>query len=332
MNDLYKNAMLGALSADAVSRPVHWYYDTRALDEDYGEINGYVAPKNPHRDSILWRSKYSARNARGDILREQSKHWGKRGVHYHQFLSAGGNTINYKLGTELYLQILEQGSYDPDAWLNHYIERMLQDGWHQDTYVEEYHRAFFDNYAQGKTPRECGINDIHIGGISQIPSLLAALTQTGVTDLGAQLVIVKTHIELTHRNRHVVEAAQALTSILNALRLGKNLRNSIEENAKQWMTSGQFDTWSNFPDRTVVGRHLSSACYLPESFTASLYLAWKYAESFSDGILANALCGGDNCHRGAVVGALLGASNGIESQWIDGLGASTQLNLNNTTS
>ena len=78
MSDHYHNAMLGALVADAVSMPVHWYYDTNALDKDYNNINGYVTPKNPHSDSILWRSNYSARNARGDILREQAKYWGKR--------------------------------------------------------------------------------------------------------------------------------------------------------------------------------------------------------------------------------------------------------------
>jgi ADP-ribosylglycohydrolase len=61
------------------------------------------------------------------------------------------------------------------------------------------------------------------------------------------------------------------------------------------------------------------ACYLPESFTASLYLCWKYADDFSAGILANAHCGGDNCHRGAVVGALLGAANGVPDKWIEGL-------------
>jgi ADP-ribosylglycohydrolase len=332
MNDLYRNSMFGALIADAVSMPVHWYYDTRALDEDYGELDGYVAPKNPHSGSILWRSHYKPRNARGDILHEQASYWGQRGVHYHQFLKAGANTINYKLGTELYLQIAQSGAYDPDAWLAHYIKCMLQKGWHQDTYVEEYHRAFFDNYAGDKAPRDCGIDDIHIGGISQVPSLLGALNKVGVTDLDAQLATVKTHVELTHRNHHVVEAAQSLTRTLQALSDGQELRTAIEAHASAWTKPGQFDTWSIFPDRTVVGRHLSPACYLPESYTASLYLAWKYAGDFAGGILANAHCGGDNCHRGAVVGALLGASCEIESKWVEGLAATSKLDCEDSKS
>ncbi|MCX6976878.1 MAG: ADP-ribosylglycohydrolase family protein [Verrucomicrobia bacterium] len=35
--------------------------------------------------------------------------------------------------------------------------------------------------------------------------------------------------------------------------------------------------------------------------------------------MANANVGGDNCHRGAVVGALLGAANGVSHRWRHGL-------------
>jgi ADP-ribosyl-[dinitrogen reductase] hydrolase len=51
---------------------------------------------------------------------------------------------------------------------------------------------------------------------------------------------------------------------------------------------------------------------------ASLYLVWKYHQDFEAGILANARVGGDNCHRGAVVGSLLAAANGIPGKWVEG--------------
>ena len=68
----YQNAFLGSLVADAVSMPVHWYYNVDALDRDYGDFDHYLAPKNPHPDSILWRSKYEPIGEKDDILREQS--------------------------------------------------------------------------------------------------------------------------------------------------------------------------------------------------------------------------------------------------------------------
>lgn len=319
IREIYKNSMLGSLAADALAMPVHWYYDTQKLDRDYGRLTSYVAPQNPHSDSILWRSRYIPRNARGNILHDQIKYWGQREIHYHQFLAAGENTINYQLGKELYLNILEYGVYDSDKWLERYIECMLDGGWHKDTYLEEYHRAFFDNYAKGLAPIDCGIDDLHIGGLSHVPCLLSGLTEIGVVDLDEQLLQVEKHVRLTHRNQHVSDAAAAMTHILYSLREGLDLRKALDSHAKPWASSGQFDTWTHFSDRSVIGRHLTMACYLPESFTASLYLCWKYAEDFSAGILANAHCGGDNCHRGAVVGALLGAANGIPKKWIEGL-------------
>ncbi|MEC7287144.1 MAG: ADP-ribosylglycohydrolase family protein [Verrucomicrobiota bacterium] len=319
IREIYKNSMLGSLAADALAMPVHWYYDTQKLDRDYGRLTSYVAPQNPHSDSILWRSRYIPRNARGNILHDQIKYWGQREIHYHQFLAAGENTINYQLGKELYLTILEYGVYDSDKWLERYIECMLDGGWHKDTYLEEYHRAFFDNYAKGLAPIDCGIDDLHIGGLSHVPCLLSGLTEIGVVDLDEQLLLVEKHVRLTHRNQHVSDAAAAMTHILYSLREGLDLRKALDSHAKPWASSGQFDTWTHFSDRTVIGRQLTMACYLPESFTASLYLCWKYAEDFSAGIIANAYCGGDNCHRGAVVGALLGAANGAPKKWIQGL-------------
>ena len=319
IREIYKNSMLGSLAADALAMPVHWYYDTQKLDRDYGRLTSYVAPQNPHSDSILWRSRYIPRNARGNILHDQIKYWGQRNIHYHQFLAAGENTINYQLGKELYLTILEHGVYDSDKWLERYIECMLDGGWHKDTYLEEYHRAFFDNYAKGLAPIDCGIDDLHIGGLSHVPCLLSGLTEIGVVDLDEQLLQVEKHVRLTHHNQHVSKAAAAMTHILYSLREGLDLRKALDSHAKPWASAGQFDTWTHFSDRTVIGRQLTMACYLPESFTASLYLCWKYAEDFSAGIIANAHCGGDNCHRGAVVGALLGAANGVPKKWIQGL-------------
>ncbi len=79
--------------------PGHWYYAREALKRDYGVLDHYQAPRNPHPGSILWRSEYRALNERGDILRDQAVFWGQRGIHYHQFLEAGENTVNFRLAT-----------------------------------------------------------------------------------------------------------------------------------------------------------------------------------------------------------------------------------------
>lgn len=319
------HAFVGSLVADAVAMPVHWYYDTSALDRDYGEIDGFLSPRNPHAGSILWRSHYRARNELGEILHDQAQFWGQRGVHYHQFLEAGENTVNYQLAIELFAQILEQRFYDADRWLERYIERMRTPGWHRDTYVEEYHRAFFDNLAQGKKPRSCGIVDIHIGGLAHVPALLAALPLVG-EERGEEIEsLVREHVSLTHQGPAAELAALALCRMLLAIESGSDVRSAIEEHGQGWVGRRKLEKLSTKEDRFIVGRTYTPACYLPESFTGSLALAWKYADDFEGGVLANARCGGDSCHRGAVVGSLLGAGSRIPEKLITGLSASERL-------
>lgn len=319
MDEHLQNAMLGALVTDAVAMPVHWYYDTAALDRDYGPLEGYMAPQNPHPDSILWRSHYQPRNKRGEILHEQAQYWGQRGVHYHQFLPAGDNTINFLLGIQLYRSTIRAGHYNPDEWLDTYIQLMRKPGWHKDTYLEEYHRAFFDHLAQGMDPRECGIEDIHIGGLAQTPFLVAALDALGPVEQEIWLSTAREHLHLTHRGSVVRDATVAFVRTLIAISGGSSLRDAVFAHAAHYLTPRRFEAMLAFPDRSIVGKQLTMACYLPDSFTASLYLACKYADDFSAGILANAACGGDSCHRGAVVGGLLAAANDIPPHWLNGL-------------
>jgi ADP-ribosylglycohydrolase len=80
------------------------------------------------------------------------------------------------------------------------------------------------------------------------------------------------------------------------------------------------EAWAARPDGEVIGAVLSPACYLEDSFPASLYLAWKYAGDFENALVANTNLGGDNCHRGIVVGALVGAGGEpVPERWEHGL-------------
>ncbi len=56
-------------------------------------------------------------------------------------------------------------------------------------------------------------------------------------------------------------------------------------------------------------------CYIAEAMPASVCLAWKYHEDSAAGITANAMVGGDNCHRGAVIGTLLGTVCGVPGRF-----------------
>ena len=293
-------AYQGSLIADALAMPVHWYYNREALDEDYPDLSCYRSPLAHHPDSILWRSQYEPINEEADILHDQAHFWGQRDIHYHQNLSAGDNTVNFQLARALHHQVKEDG-YSPQSWAELYVKLMRTPGWHRDTYVEEYHRAFFARFAQGKNILKCGISDEHIGGLATIPALLAALPE------GDHRQTVKNHVTLTHRHSNVLRAGDCLTRLLTLIANGQALREALMQAAGDWFSTRKANDWSRQPDRYIIGQKLSPACYIDQSFPASLYLAWKYHDDFKSAVIANAKVGGDNCHRGAVVGSLVAA-------------------------
>jgi ADP-ribosylglycohydrolase len=319
--DTSRRAFLGALVADAVAMPVHWYYDREALRRDYGPITGYRAPKNPHPDSILWRSSYTASGPKTDILREQAEYWGRRGVHYHQFLEPGENTLNSQLAVELFAAVGRDREYDPVGWLDRYVGFMIAPGRHRDTYVEEYHRHFFTNLGAGRKPISCGVRDVHVGGLVPVPALVAALGPRH-HDLRR---IVRVHVGLTHKDDEVLAAADALVRTLVRVTQGDDLRETLLEEASDWISAAKVAAWDRHPDDVVVGRLLSPACYIEEAFPAALFLAWRHAGDVAAGVFANAAVGGDNCGRGAVVGSLLAAASPIPDPLLEGLRAGARV-------
>jgi len=69
-----------------------------------------------------------------------------------------------------------------------------------------------------------------------------------------------------------------------------------------------------FGMRSIQPSEEMTACYLGQSFPALLNMIAKYIPSKSPwkGLLANANVGGENVHRGSVMGAILGARAGMD--------------------
>lgn len=314
-------ALWGLYIGDALAMPVHWYYNRSALLEDYGRVTDYMAPKHPHPDSILFRSSYTPPNARGEILHDQARYWGKPGIHYHQFLKAGENTLNLKLCRLLADSLAACGGYDPDDYLRRYIEFMTTPGRHRDTYVEECHRNFFTNYARGIPPRRCGANEKHIGGLVMMIPLVLYYYDRPDTARAAALE----HLALTHPGPKMEDAGRLVSDLLLEVLAGKPLDEAVRQMIREQrspLVGHPFEKWVGDPDEGVIGPRFSTACYVEHSVPAVLYLALKYSRDPETALIVNTHLGGDNVYRGGVLGALLGAANGLEGfprRWVEGL-------------
>lgn len=338
--DRMRGALWGMFIGDALAMPVHWYYNIAALWQDFGQIRDYQAPKAHHPNSIMPLAntgKAGRGSQAGDIvgsviLKGKKQFWGLPNGHYHQGMQAGDNTLNLLCARVLMRSLTRQGKQCNSDFLQAYIHLMTEPDLHNDTYAESYHRDFFANYAKGLPVAQCAGPDGHdtasIGGLVNIPMVVMAQLKTG--DVSACNQAALTQQRLTHRSteleRHTLELSQLLFTLLSdpqadteqlacaaASRLGFPAAKVIA-NVRAHQS----------PDLDVIGKLLSPACYVDQSFPSVLYLAARYHDDFESALIANTNVGGDNCHRGAVLGAILGASlgvAGIPARWITGLTA-----------
>lgn len=339
-----RGALWGMFVGDALSMPVHWYYDPGAIRFDFGDLRDYQRPKERHPSSIMplastgkaGRGSQEGEVVGGIILKGKKKFWGQANAHYHQGLQAGDNTLNLLCARVLLRSLNASGCYDPVDFLRDYVNFMTAEDSHNDTYAESYHRDFFANYAKGVLPERCagaqGHDTASIGGLVSLPVLVLAL-QHSTTPASVHATVLS-HLRLTHLSSKLERYATELMDVLLAVmrQPAPDLSNLACASAQRLgfalaavLKRVQANQQS---DLDVIGRLLSPACYIEDSLPAVFYLAARYSHDFEAALVANAQVGGDNCHRGAVLGALLGASLGlpaIPERWLLGLTAHVAL-------
>lgn len=333
-----RGELWGMLVGDALAMPAHWYYDIAALRRDLGVITDYQAPKDYHPNSILSLASTGGAgrgtqegDVVGSVILHTKKHlWCEHNRHYHQGLRSGDNTLNLLCARLLLRTMNQTGSYDPAAFMDAYISFMTTPGSHNDTYAESYHRQFFANYARGLPPERCAGAENHdtasIGGLVTLPPVIIAALRAD--DPNAVDAAVLTHLRLTHRSakleRYALAFGRLLTSILREpkTQIGAALSAAAQSLGFPLGKVVERVKHDRLSDLHVIGRVLSPACYIDQSLPAVLYLLARYEGDFEAALVANTNVGGDNCHRGTILGALMGAAYGFQAipeRWIQGL-------------
>jgi ADP-ribosylglycohydrolase len=115
--------------------------------------------------------------------------------------------------------------------------------------------------------------------------------------------VVDSYVVLLHTllnrpvNESVEEAIEKAANVIPGTKLGKLLSQNNE-------------------DSYVVGRLYSLACYITDSWPSVCYLASKYYEDPRKALLINTNLGGENAHRGSVLGTIIGlASNKFDESF-----------------
>ncbi|KAL9181202.1 hypothetical protein ACHAXT_010007 [Thalassiosira profunda] len=329
-----------------------YYGGFSQIQSDYGAngLTGYTKPVTTLRGSILNKSdpngggRLSYGNKRGkdvsiigDVINHgKLKYWDpKKSYHYHATLQKGENTLEMQLARVLMKSIAAtNGKFDEDHFRKAYVEFMTKDGSHNDTYASTCHRMFFANLVFiKKDPKDCPDNDGH--NVDAIDGLVLP-SITALAETARHLSMSKDgSVALSDESRRAIEQACARTAAVT--------RSSplLEKVSAVWadLVSDALLSPASNGDANAMEQPLReaaqrlglsapkpnrrdqmSACYLSQSVPPTLDMLCKYTQpaylnddaGIWKALLANANIGGENVHRGAVLGAILGARVGDE--------------------
>lgn len=318
--------------ADSLAMPVHWYYNPQDILKAFpGGITKLEAAPDHHPSSImsLHSTAGGGRGAQKNseapqeiigqvILKGRRKYWGQPNQHYHRGMQAGENTLNAHCARVVMRTMLETDHrYCKDKFLDDYIAFMTADPpQHPDTYAESCHRGFFANLENGKPKNRCGAvthDTPSIGGLVTIAPIVFAERLRG-TPLNKVQELCKEHLFLTHPDQGLAEVCAVYVDLLNSLLFRKEEESAQDLIAHAARLNPGLDLQDLMDkahnDRDIVGGRFSTACYISDSWPSVLYLAYKYHDDLEKALLENTNAGGDNVHRGAILGALIGLATG----------------------
>ena len=266
--------------------------------------------------------------------------------HYHHGLKKGENTLGAHFVRVLMRSIIRQGIYKPDAFLEDFIDHLTTSGKNRDPYTEIYIRCWFENYALGWPVHACAEqqrNRWSIGSHGGLirPMVLGMLSMNAYQGLGLAIE----HQNLTHRSELVAAALGVLVPLMDDLMNGSNVEETINEYArtvpppqvtgealfKKYRDHGgpgnipEDQVWrlhmdlteapldlpelnEKYEERDVIRQQFANACYPEHGLPLLLYQTSHHQADAEASLLANANAGGDNVHRGMVMGLLVGAA------------------------
>ncbi|RVE75126.1 hypothetical protein OJAV_G00013810 [Oryzias javanicus] len=294
------------------------------------------------------------------ILHDKLDLWksGTGSVHYHQGLHAGENTLNLLCTLRAARTLASGGFADaslPDARaavLSDYVRFLTTPGSHADTYAESFHRSFFADWRDSSptSPDEIlkfaekrsalklssPFPDGQLNAIGCLPMIIPFVLLSASANEEQAVSAAVEFVKLTHPHPKVPKYVSIYSRALHAVLGGASVRQQAEHALRKLDAWDACQSYSHkaarFPassaDRLKVHQsavnYLGLACYNDGALSSMFYLAYEFHDDPKEGILANTNCGGENCNRGAALGALLGAGaaysgRGIPQEWKDDL-------------
>jgi len=286
-----------------------------------GRAINQVAANDSSNSSSCNNQRYNGEIVGGVILKGKRELWGGSHVHYHHGMQAGDNTLNACCARLMLRHLVQHNGYNKRRWLEDYIGFMTAEpAMHPDTYAESYHRSFFANLQKGMVADKCGAHTHDtpsMGALVTVAPLAIALLPEHPVERVQEVCC--THVRLTHPDDGLLNVVSRYVSLINDLLLEqRQVADTEQGKADQFIQAARIipgvklEKYLNntVSDMSVVGGKYSTACYITDSWPSVCYLAAKYYATPGKALLINTNLGGENAHRGSVLGSMVGLVNG----------------------
>jgi ADP-ribosylglycohydrolase len=205
------------------------------------------------------------------------------------------------------------------------------DNWHQfmksyEGYMDGATKTTLENINAGKQPTVAGSDSDDFAGAARI----APLVYNYHDDITKLMDSARAQAAVTHNHQEVIDTAAFFGSVAFNVLKGKRPLDAIQLTLQERFNQEPYLSWvedgikSAEKDTRQAMLDLGQMCEIQAAFPCVIHLITKYEDNLKEGLIENAMAGGDSAGRGLTVGMVLGAHLGIEAippKWLSDLKA-----------
>ena len=289
MDDNAKAMVMASFAGDALSLGVHWIYNTNVIDRKWGQVENYIKPERPT---------------------------------YHPTKNLGDFT-HYGDQTLILLQsIADSSGYD----LAHFAETWQNFFDSYDGYFDGATKDTLHNLATGRDITEAGSGSDDLAGAARIAPLIFLYHR----DENKLIEAAWSQTAFTHNHPEVIDCAEFFARVSVRVLNGSAPVAAIKGILAEGFSRDPFAQWVNDgldsvkTDTRQAMLDFGQMCEMENALPCTIHLIGKYENDLRQGLIENAMAGGDSAARGLVAGMILGANLGPEAipeKWLTELRA-----------
>jgi len=289
MNEKARAMVLASFVADALSLGVHWIYNTSVIDKKWGRVENYIKPERPT---------YHPNKDLGEFT-----HYGDQAM-----------------------VLLESVAASSGFSLNHFAQSWQDFFKSYDGYFDSATKETLENLAAGKETAEAGSGSDDLAGAAR----MAALVYCYRNDEDKLVESVRSQTAFTHNNQAVIDSAEFFARVTVKVLGGMMPVAAINQVVEDGFSQGPYPGWvadglksADTETRQAV-LDFGQMCEIEPAFPCVIHLIARHEENLNQGLIENAMAGGDSAGRGLIAGMILGAHLGPEAippRWLTELKA-----------